>query len=126
MTKPWRTIEELTEQELQILEQGINLLIEVSHAHALDKGFASLHSKRPLPELLVLQHSEVSETLEWFREGSPASEKIPAFKGEEEEQADLLIRVADLAGEYGYRLAHAVLAKCRFNRTRPTRHGKVC
>lgn len=45
---------------------------------------------------------------------------------EEEEMADILIRVFDLAGQRGIDLGRAVLVKMQYNSTRPHKHGKNC
>lgn len=43
---------------------------------------------------------------------------------EEEEMADIIIRVLDLAGHRGIDLGRAVLVKMQYNSTRPHKHGK--
>lgn len=64
---------------------------------------------------LALIHSEASEALEALRVND-----FPAF---EEELADTLIRVLDLAGGLGIDMDTAVRTKLAYNRTRGYRHG---
>lgn len=68
-----------------------------------------------LGTILALIHSEVSEALEAVRH-----EDRPNF---EEELADVVIRVLDLAGGLGIDLDAAVAAKLARNRERGYRHG---
>lgn len=44
----------------------------------------------------------------------------------EEELADIIIRVADLAGYIEMNLGRAVHRKMAVNRSRPRKHGKIC
>jgi len=58
-------------------------------------------------------------------EGGPLpSEKIPGFTPVEEEMADVVIRIRDLAGRHGWRIGDAILAKIKYNTGRPYLHGK--
>lgn len=68
-----------------------------------------------IPAVLALIHSEASEALEAFRGGDR--------NNFEEELADVLIRVLDLASGLGLDLDLAVEAKLAKNRTRGYRHG---
>lgn len=108
------------------IRQGIATLVADAHGMARAKGWYD-NGPRPLPELLCLVHSEVSEALEELRAGhAPDEEYIGAggkIEGVGAELADVLIRVADLAGAYGIDLAGAVVRKMSFNATRPHRHG---
>lgn len=53
------------------------------------------------------------------------SEKIPGFYALEEEMADVIIRVMDLAGALDLNLEEAIVAKLEHNKTRPMKHGKL-
>jgi NTP pyrophosphatase (non-canonical NTP hydrolase) len=114
----------------------IKELIEKSHNCAIRKGWWEDEHRVPytvgdkVMEKLALIHSEVSEALEDYREGrmtltyedihlSPPNKPI----GFPSELADILIRVADLAGALGIDLNKALLEKMAYNETRPYRHG---
>lgn len=75
---------------------------------------------------LMLVVTELAEWMEAVRHGDPASDHIPEFKTSEEEAADVLIRVFDLAGALGLRLSEALEAKITYNRGREYMHGKTC
>ena len=79
--------------------------------------------ERETGTLIALMHSELSEALEYDRHGNPPSDHIPEFSGIEEELADVIIRILDLAGSRRYRIEEAVLAKMAFNESRPYKHG---
>lgn len=66
---------------------------------------------------LALIHSEVSEMTEAARSGD--------FEGFQEEMADVLIRVFDMAGAMAIDLEAAVRSKMDRNMARPYKHGKL-
>ena len=89
---------------------------------AQDKGWYEV-SERNLGEQIALMHSELSEALEAIRRGNPMSEKILGFTLLEEELADTIIRIIDMAAHQRLNLARAILTKADYNKTRPHRHG---
>ena len=87
------------------------------HKNAVNKGW--YETERPLPELLCLVHSEVSEALEEYRVGN--------FDKFAEELADVVIRVMDMSEYMNIDLQDEILKKMKKNLARPYRHGnKKC
>jgi NTP pyrophosphatase (non-canonical NTP hydrolase) len=68
-------------------------------------------------ELLALIHSEVSECLEGERKNL-MDDHLPHRRMAEVELADILIRVLDYAGGFGYDLGGAFVEKMAFNAER--------
>lgn len=92
------------------------------------KGF---HAGRPslATDMLAaaLVHSEVSELVEYLRHGNPPDTGVPAYLGAEIEAADIVIRLLSWCGRRKWRLGEAIMAKMRYNQTRPFMHGgKAC
>lgn len=126
----------------------ITELCTLAHENAVEKGFYD----KPLETgtLLMLIVSELGEALEadrkgrrtsfnyahvwneWINDPVCASEKeeaLKCFKRDikdtfEDELADAVIRIADLAGYLKIDLEAHVKAKMRFNATRERLHGK--
>ena len=122
----------------------INKLAEEVHRNAKNKGF---HDNPPsIGESIALIHSEVSEALEADRVDkhcqikgevvvhlaihAPTNEYFKReFKGHikdtfEDELADIMIRVMDLAASKGIDLDAHIKAKMRYNSLREHMHGK--
>ncbi len=99
-------------------------MCSVVHAVASSKGFWPEESPPKHAELIALMHSELSEALEALRHGNPSDEKIPEFDSYTAELADCVIRIMDVAAAQGLQLSKAIVAKTKFNETRPHRHGK--
>lgn len=121
---------------------GIDGMIARVFDNARMKGFwpdgyepsNRLNAGRNDGEAIALMHSELSELLEARRDttfdtgtgelSEPMSEKIPGFTHAEEEAADVIIRLFDLAGGRGWRLAQAIIAKHNYNIERPHKHDR--
>ena len=74
---------------------------------------------------LTLAIGEIIEAVRTLQEGKDApSEKIPGFTVYEEEIADAIIRLMDLAFGRNLRIGEAALAKNEYNKTREYLHGK--
>jgi NTP pyrophosphatase (non-canonical NTP hydrolase) len=94
---------------------------EEIHSLAVEKGWWD--QDRPIPELLCLLHSEISEALEAYRNKIPEGESGCLS----EELSDLVIRIWDMCGALGIDISESVEKKHKYNMTRPYRHGgKTC
>jgi NTP pyrophosphatase (non-canonical NTP hydrolase) len=105
-------------------QDAIATLVRDAHYNAVAHGFWPAGAARNAGELIALIHSEASELLEAVRKPGK-SDHIPGFTGEEEELADILIRVFDYAGGRNLNLAEALHAKLAFNAGREFKHGKA-
>lgn len=95
-------------------------LQKVAWHHAEDKGFHAL-PEAGFYKLAVLITSEVGELISAYQKGIELSTHgLPAL---EEEMADIIIRVADMAGIMNIDLDTAIRNKVAFNATRPHLHG---
>ncbi len=111
---------------------NISTLIRESHRTASDHGW--WEGEQNFAEKLALVHSEISETLEEFRNGHNLDEiYFDESKSHEKpegvpvELADALIRIFDMAGYWGINLEAALRLKMAYNKKRPYRHGgKKC
>lgn len=111
------------------------------HKNAKNKGFHE--GEKNTGEMLALIHSEVSEALEadridkYCKDGTWMNDDtvddydgfVFHFKDEvkdtfDDELADIVIRVMDLAELKGINLESHIIAKMRYNSTRENKHGK--
>jgi len=88
-----------------------------------EHGFEAPDAEYNIGEKIALIHAELSEALEGDRHGNPPSDHIPEFNALEEEFADAIIRMMNIAERKNLRLAEALLAKQIFNDNRPFKHG---
>ncbi len=125
----------------------INELSQQIHANAKSKGF--FDEPKNIGEMLCLIHSEVSEALEADRKGHDAtlvgfdndmegwpedySQYPQRFKNTfeqciknsfEDELADVMIRVLDLAAYKGIDMERHIALKMKYNSMREHKHGK--
>lgn len=99
-------------------------LVEICHRAAATSGWwtdlktgEDLRQANNVPEKLILIVSEVAEAMEGHRKDLQ-DDHLPQFKMVEVELADAIIRICDLAGAKGYRVAEALGAKLAYNAQR--------
>lgn len=115
---------------------NINELVTTAHRNSVNKGFWDDMPGPGEPVIpyismkLALIHSEVSEVLEELRDGHPMDATRYTAGGKPEgipsELADIIIRVADLAGAFpSIDLEDMVIEKMGYNSSRPYKHGRT-
>lgn len=104
-----------TKNGTSLINESVNTLIQACHGLAKSRGW--WNKERPVPELLCLIHSEVSEALEGYRKDE-MDQHLPDLKSLDVELADVVIRVFDMAGGLGIDLANAVEKKLAYNAVR--------
>ena len=105
---------------------SLNALAEICYKQSAEKGFWDEGPDRNRAEMIALMHSELSEWLEALRDpDEPESQKLDGFSLEEEEAADIIIRVLDYCGGFGLDVGNAVAAKLYYNSLRPEKHGRL-
>lgn len=110
------------------IREGVQQLQNWITVWAVSKGWLVPGQPRELLHQLMLVVSELSEACEAHREGNPKCTRpnMGKFSHVEEELADAVIRILQIAGEHNFRVAEAIIAKMEFNETRPVKHGKIC
>jgi NTP pyrophosphatase (non-canonical NTP hydrolase) len=126
----------------------IDDLVTIAYAAALEKGFTQPGRPRTVEEHVALLVTELGEMFECQRDGMlpyeirylhkgrtgpdritrtaghDLDEQAPEPIGIPVELADLVIRAANMAGEYGINLAEVIAMKLRYNANRPHLHGR--
>lgn len=118
--------EERLENEKFIDE--FNRIQRIVHKNAIDKGFWNDTDAKQTGHVLgklMLIVSEIAEAGEAARSYYPLSDKINDYGNFEEELADAIIRIMDLAERMGVQVSEAVIAKMQYNTNRPYMHGKT-
>jgi NTP pyrophosphatase (non-canonical NTP hydrolase) len=92
-------------------------------AHTTRHRIWGMPSMRNKGEYIGHMHSELSEAFEALRLGNPPDDKIPQFSGVEAEFADVIIQMMEFCHAHKLNLAGAILAKTKYNSTRPSHHG---
>lgn len=110
-------------------------MVEI-HQNNVSKGFWEDKETKNVGEVLMLINTELCEALEAHRKGKfthdlfkGSSHTIIAFEENikdtfEDEIADTVIRLFDLAEGFGIDLEWHIRSKMNYNKTRPYKHGK--
>lgn len=114
-----------SEQFKREFQRSFKEMSQRAYDLAAAKGFwDNQEADCKLSEQVALLHSECSELLEAIRKDNPPDDKIKDFSSAEAELADLVIRVMNLAWAKGWDVGGAILAKHKYNVSRPFKHGK--
>lgn len=121
-----------------MIPMNISYIVKRASQTAKSHGFVT-ETRRPIADHVALLHSEVTEIYEAHRDGhSPVehlyegqtgvsqerNDQTPKPIGIPSELADVVIRAAQFAGEYGIDLERAIEEKLEYNEFRPFMHGR--
>lgn len=107
--------------EVDVFLMTFQKMQKAVHLTAKEKGWWD--EPREDGTMIALIHSELSEALEGLRINNPPSDKIPEFTQAEEELADVIIRIMDMAEYHEWNIAEAFVSKLEYNLGREHRHG---
>ena len=122
-----------------VYSKSINDIVTEAHDNAVDKGF--YEDIEAMTGLLTAQgQQQMREAAkrdfvlgQLAKIGSEVGESVQAIQCKgiyhsdvEEELADVIIRVCDLAGYLEINMGRAVHQKMKINAQRPRKHGKLC
>ena len=106
------------DQLLLAATKGLEEVVTLTHTAAVSRHWwhdaEGTPTQRNLGEIIALIHSELSEGLEAARKDLQ-SDHITDYTGLEEELADAIVRICDLAGALNLRLGDALVAKVLYN-----------
>ena len=100
------------------------LITELLKQHDYDSSLEWLEATAEQAEIARM-HSELSEGLESVRKNpNRPDEHLPQFDNRTVEYADCIIRIFDTCAKRNLPLGEALVAKIRYNASRPYKHGK--
>lgn len=114
--------DEFTSEEEQVFVYAFSAIQQAAHSAAVEKGFWDKDSDQNRLSKLMLVVTELAEAAEGYRKPG-LSDKIPPYSIQEEEIADAIIRLMDLAESDGMRIGAAIIDKLQYNTSRTYRHG---